>query len=258
MLTFLPAGLMGLVLASLASAYMSTMSSQLNWGSSYLVNDVYHRFIRPEATERELVLVGRLATVALMLIACTLALYLESAMQAFNILLTIGAGTGLLFLMRWFWWRINAFSEIAAMAVSFAVALYFEFFAAGDWNSYEKLIAGILITTIAWVSVSYLAPRTDDRTLETFYRLIRPGGAGWQRVRDQLANSPDPLPVPPPSDNIPRALLNVFLGCVGTYGALFTIGSILYGRQPLAITLAVVTISAFFLLYRGRYRAVAE
>ncbi|MEO1201396.1 MAG: sodium:solute symporter family protein, partial [Pseudomonadota bacterium] len=187
MLTFLPAGLMGLVIASLAAAYMSTMSSMLNWGSSYLVNDVYQRFLKPGASNRELVLAGRVATVMLMLFACTLALYLESAMQAFNILLTIGAGTGLLFLLRWFWWRINAFSEIAAMAVSFLVALWFEFGASGSWASHEKLLIGIAITTAAWLAATWLAPQTDRATLAAFYRLIRPGGRGWQPVRERLA-----------------------------------------------------------------------
>lgn len=252
MLTFLPAGLMGLVLASLVAAYMSTMSSQLNWGSSYVVNDFYHRFIRPDALERELVLVGRLATILLMLLACTFALYLESAMQAFRIILTIGAGTGLLFLLRWFWWRINAYSEIVAMLVSFVVALYFEFAANVGWASHEKLLIGIGLTTVAWLVTTFLTPRTDSRTLETFYRLIRPRGPGWQAVKDELADAADPLPISPPTDNIPQALLNIFLGCVGTYSALFTIGLILYGQQPMAMFLGAVAVISFLLLFRGR------
>jgi Na+/proline symporter len=253
MLTFLPAGLLGLVLASLAAAYMSTMSSQLNWGSSYLVNDFYQRFVRPDAPERELVLVGRISTIILMLLACTMALYLESAMQAFNILLTIGAGTGLLFLLRWFWWRINAFSEIAAMAVSFMVALWFEFGTDGAWAFHHKLLIGIGLTTAAWLAATFVAPGTDDRTLETFYRLIRPSGPGWQRVRAQLASAPEPLPTAPPRDNIPQALMNIFLGCIGTYGALFATGSFLYGQLPMAGLLGAIAVIAFFLLLRGRY-----
>jgi len=258
MLTFLPAGLMGLVLASLAAAYMSTMSSQLNWGSSYVVNDFYHRFVRPDAGERELVLVGRVATIVLMLLACTLALYLESAMQAFNILLTIGAGTGLLFLLRWFWWRINAFSEIAAMLVSFAVALWFEFGTDAPWAPHEKLLVGILLTTAAWLAATFLAPQTDERTLKTFYRLIRPGGPGWRQVRERSAGSEAPLPAPPPEDNIPRALLNVFLGCVGTYSTLFAIGSLLYAERPTAAILGVVAGVAFVGLYLNRYQRMAN
>lgn len=258
MLTFLPTGLMGLVLASLAAAYMSTMSSQLNWGSSYLVNDFYQRFFRQNAGERELVLVGRISTVGLMLLACTLALYLESAMQAFNILLTIGAGTGLLFLLRWFWWRINAFSEIAAMLVSFIVALYFEFGASADWATYQKLLIGISLTSLAWITAAFVAPGTDDRTLDNFYRLIKPGGPGWEKVRLRLASSGEPLPAPPPEDNIPRALANIFLGCVGTYAALFAIGSLLYRQLPMAALLTAVAAISFFALFRNRYHTSRE
>ena len=258
MLTFLPAGLLGLVIASLAAAYMSTMSSQLNWGSSYIVNDFYHRFVRPEATERELVRVGRVSTIVLMFLACTLALYLESAMQAFNILLTIGAGTGLLFLLRWFWWRINAFSEIAAMIVSFLVALWFEFGTDTEFAGYEKLLIGIALTTLAWLAATYLAPPTDRRTLETFYRLIRPAGAGWRKVREQIGASTDPLPAPPPEDDIPRALLNIFLGCTGTYGALFAIGSFLYGNPITAATLSAIAMLAFLFLFLGRRKRPAN
>lgn len=256
MLTFLPAGLMGLVLASLVAAYMSTMSSQLNWGSSYVVNDFYHRFIRPDAPERELVFVGRLATILLMLLACIFALYLESAMQAFRIILTIGAGTGLLFLLRWFWWRINAYSEIVAMLVSFVVALYFEFAANIGWASHEKLLIGIGLTTVAWLVTTYLTPRTDSRTLEIFYRLIRPSGPGWEPVKKELADAGQPLPISPPEDNIPQALLNIFLGCVGTYSALFTIGLTLYGQQPMAMFLGAIAVMSFLLLFRGRYSFV--
>jgi len=258
MLTFLPAGLMGLVLASLAAAYMSTMSSQLNWGSSYLVNEFYQRFVRPDASERELVLVGRVSTVLLMLLTCTLALYLESAMQAFNILLTIGAGTGLLFLLRWFWWRINAFSEIVAMLVSFVVALYLEFGSNVAWASHQKLLIGIALTTVAWLAATFLAPRTNDQTLKTFYRLIKPRGPGWQRVRDQLADESEPLPVSPPEDNIPRALMNIFLGCVGTYSALFAIGSFLYGQLPTAPLLGVIAAISFLLLFRKQDHNLAS
>ena len=126
MLTFLPKGLIGIVLASLIAAVMSTLSTHLNWGSSYVVNDFYSRFIKPEATDKELVAVGRISTVGLMVLAALLATVLSNALEAFNILLQIGAGTGLIFILRWFWWRINAYTEISAMIVSFIVAIYFE------------------------------------------------------------------------------------------------------------------------------------
>lgn len=251
MLTFLPTGLIGLVLASLAAAYMSTMSSQLNWGSSYLVNDCYQRFLRPAASQRELVLVGRLATVALMILACIMALYLESAMQAFNILLTIGAGTGLLLLLRWYWWRINAYCEIAAMAVSFGAALYFEFGVGDAWGSHVKLLTGLGVTTAAWLIAALVGPATDPKTLGRFYQLIHPPGAGWARVRaDLTAAGQVPVKVSA-RDNIAAGILHVFLGCVGTFSALFATGSALYGQLSRSIVLAVIAISAFAALYRS-------
>ena len=225
MLTFLPHGLLGLVLASLVSAYMSTVSTQLNWGASYVVNDFYKRFVAPEADERRLVLVGRLTTVLLMILAGWLALYLESALQAFNVLLTVGAGTGLLFLLRWFWWRISAFSEIAAMAVSFAAALYFQFAELPGWTSWQKLIGGVGVTTLGWILATYLCPSTDPAVLRRFYRRIRPGGPGWRPVRGKLGEE-----APANVDGIPRALLNVLLGCIAIYGLLFAIGSAIYGE----------------------------
>ena len=236
MLTFLPHGLLGLVLASLISAYMSTVSTQLNWGASYIVNDFYKRFVNPDAEERTLVLIGRATTVLLMLLAGCLALYLESAMQAFQILLTIGAGTGLLFLLRWFWWRINAFSEIAAMGVSFAAALYFQFASLPGWTSYHKLIAGVGVTTAGWLLATYLCPQTDPNVLNSFYRRIQPHGPGWKPVRDRLADEFATRP----EDNIPKALMNILLGCVGIYALLFAVGSAIYGQVIRATALFAV------------------
>ena len=249
MLTFLPTGLLGLVLASLAAAYMSTMSSQLNWGSSYLVNDCYHRFLRPDASQRELVLVGRFATVVLMVLACVMALYLESAMQAFNILLTIGAGTGLMLLLRWYWWRINAYCEIAAMAVSFTAAVYFEFGVGEAWGPHVKLLAGLGVTTAAWLLAAFVAPATDRETLARFYQLIHPPGRGWDRVRSDLAaagQTPEPVS---PRDNIARGILHIFLGCVGTFSFLFATGTFLYGQPARALVLAVIAMAALAALY---------
>ena len=127
MLVFLPHGLLGLVVASLAAAYMSTISTHLNWGASYVVDDFYRRFLAPERSERHYVAVARLSTVGLIALALLVSLWLENALQAFQILLQIGAGTGMIFLLRWFWWRINAWSEISAMVISFAVAVWFQF-----------------------------------------------------------------------------------------------------------------------------------
>ena len=240
MLTFLPHGLLGLVLASLVSAYMSTVSTQLNWGASYVVNDFYRRFVAPDADERRLVLVGRLTTVLLMVLAGWLALYLESALQAFNVLLTIGAGTGLLFFLRWFWWRISAFSEIAAMAVSFVAALWFQFADLPEWASWQKLAGGVAVTTAGWVFATYVCPRTDPAVLRRFYRRIRPGGPGWKPVRES-AGQEGPTD---PDDRIPRSLVNVLLGCVAVYALLFGIGSALYGEIVRAGVLVAVSLAA--------------
>jgi len=229
MLTFLPAGLLGLVFASLIAAYMSTMSSQLNWGSSYVVHDFSKRFVNPEASEQRLVIVGRASTVVLMIAAGTFALYLESAIQAFHILLSIGAGTGLLFLLRWFWWRINATSEVVAMAVSFLAALYFQFADLPDWSPYLKLISGIGVTTAAWILAACLGPKTDAAVLEKFCSELQPQGPGWAAVRKRL-----PASTGVDADNIPRALLNVFVGCFSVYALLFGTGYTIYGQYGLA------------------------
>ena len=191
MLSYLPAGVLGLVIASLIAAFMSTISTHLNWGASYVVNDFYKRFINPGATERQQVNLGRLSTVGLMALACAVALFLENSYQAFNILLSIGAGTGLIFILRWFWWRINAATEIAGMVISFVVAVFFQFAweplglrpLAGHW----QLVASVAVTTILWLLATFLTPPTDDATLMRFYRQIRHSGPGWTRNRLMVA-----------------------------------------------------------------------
>jgi Na+/proline symporter len=248
MLTFLPHGLMGLVVASLVSAYMSTMSSQLNLGASYLVHDFYRRFIRPDAKEKELVLAGRVTTVLLMAIACTFALYLENALQAFSILLTIGAGTGLLFILRWFWWRINAWSELSAMLISFTLALYFNFADLPGWSDWQRLLAGVLLTTVGWVSVTLITPAADQRTLREFLRLVQAGGPGWKKVRREAAADGEDLGPGRENDHLPVALLNVLLASIAVYSALFAIGYGLYGNRGLCLVLAALSLALSLLV----------
>jgi Na+/proline symporter len=182
MLNLLPAGLIGLLIAALLSAFMSTISTHLNWGSSYVVNDFYKRFIRPDAPQNELVNVGRISTVVLMILAALLALVLENALQAFNILLQIGAGTGLIFILRWFWWRINAYSEITAMFVSFFLALYFELGVENPMPEHIKLITGVAITTASWILVTLVTAPASQEPLLRFFRLIQPAPGGWKPV----------------------------------------------------------------------------
>jgi Na+/proline symporter len=242
MLTFLPHGLLGLAVASLVSAYMSTMSSQVNWGASYVVNDFYRRFGRPGAGEKELVLVGRVTTVLLMAVACTVALYLESALQAFSILLTIGAGTGLLFILRWFWWRINAWSEISAMLISFVLALYFNFADLPGWSDWQRLLAGVVLTTIGWLSVTLVTPATEPQILRGFVRLVQPGGRGWKKVEREARADGEDLGRAAEKDHLPQALLSVLVGSIAVYSALFAIGYGLYGNMALGVSLAALSL----------------
>lgn len=226
MLTFLPVGVMGLVVASLMSAYVSTISTSLNWGASYLVNDVYGRFIRPDAEERQKVLVGRVMTVALMICASALALVLESALQAFHLLLTIGAGTGLLFLLRWFWSRINAWSEISAMAFSFGFAVAFEFWGEAlgvdglaDW---QRFLLAVGLTTLGWIAVTLVTKPTAPETMTSFRADIT--GAGGLSLRMEL-----------------RAGIKTSLWAIAAvYGLMFGMGYLLYGETVLAIHWLVV------------------
>jgi Na+/proline symporter len=220
MLTFLPAGILGVVVASLAAAFMSTISTHLNWGSSYLVNDLYRRFVAPDSSERRLVLVGRLCTVVLMFAAGAVSLLLSNALQAFQILLQIGAGTGLLFLLRWFWRRINAACELVAMLVSFAVAAFFQFVET-DLLEWERLVAGVAITTAAWVLTAFVTRPTDEATLRRFFERTRPGGPALR-----------------------AGVACMVLGSVAIYAALFATGLWLYGRGLAAAGLTGVGVVA--------------
>lgn len=259
MLTFLPAGLLGLVIASLAAAYMSTISTHLNWGASYLVQDVYRRFINPRASERRLVLIGRLLTAALMLVACAVSLALSNALQAFQILLQIGAGTGLLFLLRWFWWRVNAASELVAMTVSFLVAVYFQFAHAALFGArlpgWLELVIGVAVTSAAWLATARFTPPADEAVLRDFVRRIRPDGPGWATVRRRAAEDGEPLPAG--GGELPAGIACAALGSFAVYAALFATGLALYGRPVGAVILAVAGIAAGFGIRRLWFRAAS-
>jgi solute:Na+ symporter, SSS family len=235
MMTLLPKGLFGLVVASLVAAYMSTIGTHLNWGASYIVNDFYKRFVKPEATEKELVKAGRLLTIILMISAAIVALWLQNAKQAFDILLQIGAGTGLIFILRWFWWRINAFTELSAMIVSFIVAVFFKVFinepAAGSdpmWYhlSHWQLVVGIIITTATWLTVTFISRPEDEETLMRFVKLTRPGGRGWMRINEKLvAEGHEPI-----EHQLGLEILCMILGITTVYCALLAIGLWIYGQ----------------------------
>jgi len=243
MLTFLPAGFLGLVVAGLLAAYVSTIVTHLNWGTSYLVHDFYRRYLRPNASERHYVLTGRMVTALLMLLASGLTLVLDSARQAFELLLSVGAGTGLIYLLRWFWWRVNAWCEIAAMISSFVAALGF-FLAARNGHAVSthiSLLITVAVTTVAWIILAFAAPPSDRETLIRFCRLVRPAGPGWRRIRREAG-------VGPSQDSLTLALLGWILGCLFVYSALFGAGSILMGRTALsAFWISLFLASGFFL-----------
>lgn len=261
MLVYLPSGVLGLVVASLIAAVMSTISTHLNWGASYVVNDFYNRFIKHNPSDKQQVFVGRATILILMILAAVLALFLSNALQAFHILLQIGAGTGLLFLLRWFWWRINAASEIAAMIISFVVAIYFEvihvrlgFVELIEW---KKLIIGVAITTVGWIVVTLVTKPTDQKTLFNFINKINPGGPGWKRIL-QIAKKEgyDIQPLVSEKWDLPSSLLGVFLGLLMIYNGLFSIGFWLYGNTIPALITSIVSIISTILLIKmwARFR----
>ena len=240
MLVFLPAGLLGLVVASLAAAYMSTISTHLNWGASYVVDDVYRRFLAPDREEKDYVVVARVSTVVLIVLASIVGLWLDTAMQAFQILLQIGAGTGLVFLLRWFWWRINTWSEISAMVISFLVAVYFGFLHTPlgftKWDPSAELVVGVAVTTVGWLVVTFLTPPVDTETLKDFHTRIQPLGKGWEAVVPRKRGPAQDGDVDTSQDagqggELAAGLLSWFLGCVMVYAALFGTGFLLYGNM---------------------------
>jgi SSS family transporter len=250
MLNLLPAGLIGLLIAALLSAFMSTISTHLNWGSSYVVNDFYKRFIRPDAPQNELVNIGRLSTVVLMILAALLALVLENALQAFNILLQIGAGTGLIFILRWFWWRVNAYSEITAMVVSFVLALYFELGMENPLPEHIKLILGVGITTASWITVTLITAPSSQETLLRFFRLIQPAPGGWKPVVEKGIASGELAAGEIVPGKIPLQILGMFLGCVLVYAALFAIGFLIYGNVLATLMSSLVAIFSGYLMFK--------
>jgi Na+/proline symporter len=254
MLKFLPVGFMGLMVGGLIAANSSTILTHLNWGASYLVHDFYRRFLKPTASEHHYVWMGRLATIGLFFCSAALTFFLDTAKDAFDIILQIGAGTGLLYLLRWFWWRINAWCEVAAMISSFAVSIVLLVLhksgvsttAFGGVLSLDLPVT-IAVTTLCWVIVAFTAPQTDRQTLIGFYRKVRPFGPGWRLIRAEAG-----LPEQEAGDsheNIPLALVGWVAGCAVVWSGLFTVGNFLYGRMTAALVLlAVFVIGGLVLL----------
>jgi len=245
MLRFIPSGFLGVMVGSLFSAYLSTMDTHLNWGSSYLVHDFYRRFVRPDADERHYVRVGRIVTVGLMVFSALLVYGLESARSNFDLMLSIGAGTGSLYLLRWFWWRVNAWGEISAMIGSFLISI-------GIYGANHRLLETplpthwsllltVLATTVLWIVVTLATPPTDEKVLSRFVELVRPLGPGWNAVRKQTGVGASP-------DRLSHGLLGWFAGCVCVYSALFGTGYLIYGRLGAAAVCLLLALSSGWIL----------
>ena len=257
MLTKLPTGLLGIVLASLISAYMSTISTQLNWGSSYIVYDFYQTQINPDASQKQLVAVGRISTVLLMVLSTLLALLLQNAMQLFNLLLVFGAGTGLIFILRWFWWRINAWSEITAMLASGLISLFLAipsiktslFGLNGMMPGWAEFPFVVFVTTALWLIVTYLTPSESTSVLRSFYKKIQPGGPGWTKIVEEAKNDSEDIIKENESWTVPSGIIAMLLGCIMIYSIMFSTGYFIYGSYKLAIPLlGLAVISGLYLI----------
>jgi Na+/proline symporter len=259
MLTKLPSGLLGVVLASLMAAYMSTVSTQLNWGSSYMVFDFYKQQINPKATEKQMVTVGRLSTVLLMVLSALLALAMQNAMGVFNLLLSFGAGTGLIFILRWFWWRINAWTEISAMFASGILSILiattslkgFLFDAeSGVFPDWAELPFIMAVTTTIWLIVTFTTQPESKEVLRSFYTKIQPGGPGWAKVVDEAKE--DNIEIDSGEEwSVPSGIRAMLFGVVLVYSVMFATGYWIYGRTTLALILTGVAAIFGFLLIRA-------
>jgi solute:Na+ symporter, SSS family len=251
MLKFLPVGWLGLMVGGLIAANSSTVLTHLNWGASYLVHDFYRRFIHSGGNEKHYVFVGRLATVGIFLFSSSLVFVLETAQEGFNVLLQIGAGTGLLYLVRWFWWRVNAWCEVVAMLSSFGISAVLLLLRKNGLllATHQELLLTVIATTVCWVATAYLGPETDQRALMEFYRKVRPFGPGWRKIRVAAGISEQEAAEYSRHQNVPLALLGWVAGCVVIWSSLFAVGNFLYGRPGYGVVLVgVFTMSGLVLV----------
>ena len=257
MLTMLPSGLLGLVVASLVAAYMSTISTHLNWGSSYIVNDFYKQQIKKNASEKELVNIGRISTIILFLLSASFALLLTNALQLFDVILMFGAGTGLIFILRWFWWRINAWSEITAMFVSGFVSIILNFTTLGPLlfsesgilPSYYKFPMVVLFTTVVWLLVTLFTKPDSSETLINFCKKTNPGGPGWKKIKNEALKKNIVFNDESEKEwSVPLGIICMMLGCFAVYSILFSTGYFIYGETNNGITFLVIGLSFAILL----------
>jgi Na+/proline symporter len=250
MVDVLPSPMKGLLLATFAAAYMSTIGTHLNWGASYLVNDVYLRFVNPAAGRRAQVIASRGATVVLMLLSLVVMAYLKSVEQGWKLLIGLGAGTGLVFILRWDWWRINAWSEISAMAASFLTSIVLQLFHVDSGNTSTPdyaiaMLTTVGITSVVWLTVTLLTPPESAETLDRFYRRVRPGGAGWRHVAQRLGFGNDPIP------GGVLSWVNWAAGVIAVYSSVFGVGALVTGSRGAGLGYFAVAIAAFALIQRN-------
>jgi Na+/proline symporter len=248
----LPTPWRGFMMAGFAAAYMSTVATQLNWGASYLVNDVYRRFMNKDASQKHYVSVSRLATIVLFLLSTLVTWQLSSVEGAWKFLLAIGAGTGLVLILRWYWWRINAWSEISAMLASFAVSAICFLTVPGRWyplddprNDSVIMLITVAVSTAIWLTVTYLTPAEDDAVLASFYQRVRPGGPGWAKVSEALGFGREQIP------GGALAWTNWVAGIVAVYSTLFGIGKLVFGEWAAGFMLLVIATIAFAWIARS-------
>ncbi|MCU0523241.1 MAG: Na+:solute symporter [Elainella sp. Prado103] len=250
MLDFLPPVLLGLVVASLLAAFMSTVSTLINWGASYLTHDLYGRFIRPHASQSELVNAGRLASVLVTVLGAMAAFFAQDITTVFRLVIAIGTGPGLVLILRWFWWRINAAAELAAMLAGFVIGLFTSVVPVLQIEDFGwRLIVTSGLTAAIWLTVMFLTPPETDETLDAFYSKIRPGGLGWrpQQLRTGL----------PPAQDLARSLLKVVAACLLLFGTMFACGGFLLLQSLTGwIALIMAVVGGVWLRKLGRSHSV--
>jgi len=245
MLDFLPVGILGLVVASLVAAFMSTVSTQINWGASYLTNDLYQRFIHPEASQAELVAAGRLASVIIAFFGALAAFFAESVATVFRLVIAIGTGPGVVLILRWFWWRINAWAELSAMVAGFVAGLLTTVVPVLTVDDFGlRLILITLFTAAVWISVMYLTAPESPETLERFYRAVRPGGPGWERQQQSTGLAP--------AQSLKLSLLRTAAAVLVLFGAMFGVGGLLLLRWDVAGGMLVIAVVGAVALQRLR------
>jgi len=251
MIDYLPAWLRGTMLAAFAAAFMSTVGTQLNWGASYLVNDFYRRFLRTSAPDRHYVNASRVATLLLTVISAVITRYMDSIAAAWQLLIVTGAGTGTVLILRWYWWRINAWSEVAAMTTAFAVSVLLQTafgMSSGDPLGFAHImLITVAITTAVWLLVTFLTPPEPKEQLLAFYRRVRPSALLWQPIA-RLA------PDIPPARDLRYNLLDWIAGCALIYGGLFGAGKLILKEYAIGVVFLVVAAAAGLYIYRDLSR----